>query len=297
MRPSSTSSERVARPRPPAGTVVAAAQPSLEDTGFEPSARSEVSTEHARRLAACLDVDPAVLDTGELPVPWHWAFFLPVAPTAALGPDGHPARRPEMAMFPRRMIGAGRVRVRAPLRLGEAAERTSELRSATLKEGTTGEFWVVTVAHEITQPGRSCITEEQDLLLRAPSPTPAAGPDRPTAPEAAWVEEMVPTPPLLFRFSAATFNTHRIHYDRSYATDVEGYPDLVMHGPLTAILLADLARRRSGRAVSNLVFRARAPLFVDRRCWLTGTRTDSGVAMAAIRGDHEVAMTLEAELG
>lgn len=272
-------------------------QPLLEDTGFEPIASSDIDAEHVVRVAACLDIDAEpVLDAGELPVLWHWAFFLPTEPTSELGPDGHLHRRPEMADFPRRMFGAGRVRVLAPLRIGEPAERVSEVRSAALKEGSSGRFWVITIGHEIAQGGRVCLDEEKDFLLRALGKGPAPGPDREDMPEAEWVESIVPDPALLFRFSAITYNAHRIHYDRPYATQVEEYPDLVVHGPLTAILLASMAERRSNRSVRALSFRAIAPLFVDRCIWLTGGVSDAGAAMTAFRNDHAVAMTLDAEL-
>jgi 3-methylfumaryl-CoA hydratase len=271
--------------------------PQLEDTGFEPHAVSDLDAEHVVRVAACLDIDAgAVLTSGVLPVLWHWAFFLPTEPTAELGPDGHVHRRPAMADFPRRMFGAGRVRVVEPLAIGERAERVSEVRSASLKEGSTGRFWVVTIGHEINQAGRLRLVEEKDFLLRAPSRTPAPGAEHDDAPDAEWVESVTPDPALLFRFSAVTYNAHRIHYDRPYATEVEEYPDLVVHGPLTAILLARMAERRSGRAVRNLSFRASAPLFVDRRVWLTGALSDGRARMAAVRSDHAVAMTLDAEL-
>jgi 3-methylfumaryl-CoA hydratase len=274
-----------------------ATQPLLEDTGFEPFAHSGLDAEHVVRVAACLDVDAgAVLDSGRLPVLWHWAFFLPTEPTAELGPDGHLHRRPEMAEFPRRMFGAGRVRVVEPLAIGQPAERVSAVRTASLKEGSTGRFWVVTVGHEISQAGRLRLVEEKDFLLRAPSPTPAPGADRGDAPDAAWVESVTPDPARLFRFSAVTYNAHRIHYDRAYATEVEEYPDLVVHGPLTAILLAAMAERRSGRALRDVTFRASAPLYVDRRVWLTGGLSGGHVSMAAVRGDHAIAMSLDAVL-
>ena len=272
-------------------------QPLLEDTGFEPFTVSELDAEHVVRVAACLDVDAqAVLDGGVLPVLWHWAFFLPTEPTAELGPDGHLHRRPAMAEYPRRMFGAGRVQVHEPLVIGQQAERVSAVRSAALKEGSTGTFWVVTVGHEINQGGRLCLTEEKDFLLRAPSRTPAPGADDDEEPGADWVESVIPDPTLLFRFSAVTYNAHRIHYDRPYATEVEEYPDLVVHGPLTAILLARMAEQRSGRVIRGLAFRASAPLFVDRRVWLTGGLADGHARMAAIRSDHAAAMTLDAEL-
>jgi 3-methylfumaryl-CoA hydratase len=275
----------------------AAAQPRLEDTGFEPADRSGLDPEHVVRIAACLDVDPApVLAAGTLPTLWHWAFFPPSDPTANLGPDGHPRRRPEMAEFPRRMFGAGRVRVHAPLHIGEPAERTSALAGAALKEGGSGRFWVVTVAQRIEQRGVACLEEEKDFLLRSIGPTPAPGPDSDDAPVAEWVESLVPDPAFLFRFSAVTYNAHRIHYDRPYATGVEGYPDLVVHGPLTAALLVSMAERRSGRPARALSFRASAPLFVDRQIWLTGGTTADRASMTAVRCDHAVAMTMDVEL-
>jgi 3-methylfumaryl-CoA hydratase len=270
--------------------------PRLEDLGFEPLTRSDIVAEPARRLAACLDADPGVLDDGTLPMLWHWAYFLPSEPTAALGSDGHGERRPEMDAFPRRMFGSGRVRVVEPLRLGEPAERASELRSAARKEGSTGTFWVATVAQSVTQGGRLRVEEERDYLLRAPAAVPRPGPARRDRPDASWVEEITPDPALLFRFSAVTFNTHRIHYDRPYAIEVEGYPDLVVQGPLTAILLAEMARRRGARDLHSIAFRAQAPLFVGRRIWLTGSPTASGVTMAAVRDDHAIAMTFDGEL-
>ena len=259
---------------------------------------SDLDAEHVVRVAACLDVDAgAVLDSGVLPVLWHWAFFLPTEPTAELGPDGHLHRRPEMADFPRRMFGAGRVQVLEPLEIGTRAERVSAVRSAALKDGSTGRFWVVTVGHEISQGGRLCLTEEKDFLLRAPSRTPAPGAEHDDAPEAEWVESVTPDAALLFRFSAVTYNAHRIHYDRPYATGVEEYPDLVVHGPLTAILLARMAERRSGaRDPQPVVPRQRAVVRRPSRVAHRHVRRTTTPWMAAIRSDHAVAMTLDAEL-
>ena len=150
------------------------------------------------------------------------------------------------------------------LTIGEPADRSSRLSSAELKEGSTGRFWLVTVQHTITQRGEVCIEEEQDLVLREPTTAAAPGPDADEAPVAEWVEARTASPVLLFRYSAVTFNAHRIHYDEPYATQVEGYPDLVVQGPLTATLLCELARTRSGRPVRSIAFRARVPLFANR---------------------------------
>ena len=273
-------------------------RPELVDAGFAPESATLVTHDAAHRLASCLGVDPAVLDPGVLPPLWHWAAFLPDVAAADLGPDGHPRRRPEMAGYPQRMWVGGRVQVRRPLRLEAPAARASRILKADPKAGASGRFWLLNVGHTITQDGDVCVEEEQDLVLRE-----ASGPVPPVvaaegAPEAPWVEARVAEPPLLFRFSAATANAHRIHYDHPYATGVEGYPDLVVHGPLTAILLAELARSRSGEMATGISFRARAPHFANQTFWLTGgpaaMEGAAGADTAAIRADHAVSMTLEA---
>jgi 3-methylfumaryl-CoA hydratase len=268
--------------------------PTLADTGFTAHSRSAIAEEQAQRLAACLDVDARVLDAGELPILWHWACFLPLVATAGLGPDGHPRRRPEMDAFPQRMWVGGRIRVERALRLDLEAQRSSRLASAEPKDGSTGRFWLLTVAHTISQDGARCVEEEQDLVLREASAVVPPGDDRYDPPEGDWVEERHTDPVLLFRFSAATANSHRIHYDHPYATSVEGYPDLVVHGPLTALLLADFARLHHREPLHEVAFRARAPHFANRRFWLTGRATDDGIETSAVRADHTVVMTLTA---
>jgi 3-methylfumaryl-CoA hydratase len=219
--------------------------------------------------------------------------------TDALGTDGHPRRRAEIAGFPRRMWVGGRVRERNPLRVGEPAVRASALRASALKEGESGRFWLLTVAHTITQSGHTCVEEEQDLALReaGAAPIPSPGPALPEPPEAAgvdWVDTRALDPVLLFRYSALTFNAHRIHYDVPYATAEEGYPGLVAQGPLVATLLCGSAREHLGGAVREFSFRARVPSFAPSRLWLTGKRTAAGAELAALRSDGETAMTLTA---
>jgi 3-methylfumaryl-CoA hydratase len=272
-----------------------AATPTLEDSGFSPEATAHLHSDHAERLAASIDADPDVLASGELPALWHWASFVPDVPTGALGEDGHPRRRAELAGFPRRMWVGGRIEVVKPLVLDEIASRSSRIISASRKDGSSGRSWFVTVGHRISQRGTVSVEEEQDLVFRGASTLPAPGRARSDAPKAEWVEELRPDPVLLFRFSAVTNNAHRIHYDRPYALDVEGYPDLVVQAPLTAVLLAEMARRRTGRMARTISFRARAPLFVNSALWLTGEPSDDEAAqMAAVRADHVVAMTLQA---
>jgi 3-methylfumaryl-CoA hydratase len=271
-------------------------EPVLADAGFRPSASATIDHDHAALLAATLDVEPRVLDTGELPLPWHWTCFLPDVATGGLGDDGHPQRRVEMAAFPQRMWVGGRARAERPLAIGEPAERSSRLSAVELKEGSAGHFWLVTVQHSISQRGEVCIEEEQDLVLREPATAVAPGAAADDPPADDWVAERTADPVLLFRYSALTFNAHRIHYDEPYATGVEGYPDLVVQGPLTATLLCELARARTGQSVRSLTFRARVPLFANRRFWLVGHATDTGADLAAVRGDRQTAMTLTATL-
>jgi 3-methylfumaryl-CoA hydratase len=274
---------------------LSAGSPTLEDCGFTGDAGATLHCDEAARLAACIDGDPNVLASGELPALWHWASFVPDAPTAELGEDGHPRRRSEMAEFPRRMWVGGRVQVAKPLVVDEVAHRSSGVVSASLKDGASGRHWFVTVGHTISQRGAPCVAEEQDIVFREPSQLPAPGPDRDHAPAAEWVEELRPDPVLLFRFSAVTNNAHRIHYDQPYAIGVEGYPDLVVQAPLTAVLLAEMARRHTGTAARQISFRARAPLLANKRLWLTGNLAGDGTSqMAAVRGDHVVSMTLQA---
>jgi 3-methylfumaryl-CoA hydratase len=266
-------------------------EPTLADTGFAARRDGVISGEHLALLAATLDTS---LDAAVVPLPWHWACFLPDASTASLGPDGHPRRRAEMADFPNRMWVGGQVEGIAPLQVDRAATRESALGAVDRKDGSTGSFWLLQVEHTISQDGEVCIRERQDIILRGASATPVPSDDG-EAPSATWVEERTADPPLLFRYSSLTFNSHRIHYDFPYATTVEGYPDLVVHGPLTATLLCDLAARQAGHPVVSFEFRARAPLFANRRFWLAGDPvdggTEAGAAVRAVRSDGTIAMT------
>ena len=194
-----------------------------------------------RALAATLDADPRARSTaGELPIPWHWTCFLPDAPTAALGADGHPRRRAEMAAFPRRMWVGGAVTSPsgAPGPPGRACERVASARSRRpVRPGASGSSRWSTRSRRTACPASPSTRTSCSASRRRADP---ARPDDAPAPD--WVEARTAEPALLFRYSALTFNAHRIHYDRPYATGVEGYPDLVVQGPLTATLLCELAR-------------------------------------------------------
>lgn len=233
--------------------------------------RSETLHDHAaaapvRGLAATLDrqdADPAA--GSALPPLWHWLYFLPRAPQHEIGADGHPRLGGFLppVPLPRRMWAGSRLQWHAPVRVEDALQRTTRIASVTHKAGRTGDLMFVVLRHEIASAGVLAITEEQDLVYRAPPQPGDPVPPPQRAPEtAAWSREIVPDPVLLFRYSALTFNGHRIHYDRPYATEVEGYPGLVVHGPLLATLLVDLARReRPDARVTAFSFKAVRPTF------------------------------------
>lgn len=229
----------------------------------------------ARALAATLDRSDLRVEAGDpLPPAWHWIHFLSAAPTADLDADGHPARGgflPPVAL-PRRMWAGGRLRLLAPLRLGRPARRESEVVSIEDKAGRSGRLVFVLVRHRVTGSDGLAIEEEQDLVYReAPRPDAAPLPAPPAPAPGPWRREIKPDPVLLFRYSALTFNGHRIHYDHPYVTGVEGYPGLVVHGPLIATLLLDLVGRQAPeRRVIDFSFRAQSPLFCDRPFTVNG---------------------------
>jgi len=221
----------------------------------------------AEGLAGLLGVPIPDLDAG-LPLLWHTVYLLDRPRQDVLGPDGHPARGgmptpPHPGM--RRMFAGGWVRISGALRCGEPATRRTRVTGTVEKSGRTGPLTFVTIAHEITQRGTLVVTEEQDLVYRPPAAVggrAAADPVEPGPPcPQDW--RVSPTPTLLFRYSALTYNAHRIHYDRDYARDVEGYPGLVVHGPLQALLMAEATRREATGPVGDQTFTYRllAPLF------------------------------------
>lgn len=206
-------------------------------------------------LAATLDVE----HPGEtLPPLWHWLYFLPIHRWSELGPDGHPRRGGFLppVPLPRRMWAGGRLEFHRALRVADQITRVSRIADVQFKEGRTGPLVFVLVRHEISNPSGLAITEEHDIVYRAPSGSTAQT-KTPAPDSAAWEREIHPDDVLLFRYSALTFNGHRIHYDRRYSTEVEGYPGLVVHGPLIATLLAGLA----AGPMTRFEFRAVSPLF------------------------------------
>jgi 3-methylfumaryl-CoA hydratase len=214
-----------------------------------------ISPEPARALAGLLGVPPPGLD---LPPLWHWVYLLDRPAQADLGPDGHPLRGVPAPPGPdrRRMWAGGRVRLSGSVHIGLEATRRSAVTATVSKQGRSGPLTIVTVAHEISQYGRTVVREEQDIVYRGPAGvlTVPSAPEVPAAP-GEW--EIGTTPTLLFRFSALTYNGHRIHYDRDYARS-EGYPGLVVHGPLQALAMAASLRPKGEGTFS---YRLLAPLF------------------------------------
>ncbi len=240
----------------------------LEDwIGRETVTTDRVHAAPVRALAATLDRDDAEPREGDaLPPLWHWLYFLPHDRQSALGEDGH-ARRggflPPIAL-PRRMWAGGRFEFIRPLHIGDEMTRTSRIAGIQTKMGRSGPLAFVRVEHAIAGAAGMALREEHDIVYRAApaqNATPAADPQRAPTDEH-FARAITPDPVLLFRYSALTFNGHRIHYDRSYVRDVEGYPGLVVHGPLIATLLVDLLRRkRPGAQLAHFSFRALQPLF------------------------------------
>jgi 3-methylfumaryl-CoA hydratase len=257
----------------------------------------------ALAAAATFDDTTTAFAAGSaLPPLWHWFYFLPRAAQSRLSADGHPQRGGFMPPIelPRRMFAGARLRFLQPLLVGKPATRCAVIREVSQKEGKTGKLAFVTVAYTISQDGRVCIEEEQDIVYREPGaqvPPPQPRELSPV-PEGSWTRLVTPDPTLLFRFSALTFNAHRIHYDRDYATAVEGYPGLVVHGPLTAMLLIELVRFNTQRPVTAYSFRGQAPLFDLAPFRLVGTPDAQGTVRLEAQGpDGRTAMTASAELG
>jgi 3-methylfumaryl-CoA hydratase len=269
--------------------------------GREERREDRVDPGHAVRWLATLDLSlPA---SGLMPQGFHFCLCLPDAPTAGLGIDGHPRRDDSPDSFlppvplPRRMWASSKIEFLQPLRLGEAVRRRSRVASITAKQGGSGNLVFVDVVHETAGDAGPAVREVQSLVYR--DAVPAGTPPAPPAPAetrfdpAGWRahRSMVPTEPLLFRFSALTFNTHRIHYDLAYATREEGYRGLIVHGPLMATLLLDLARREWGEhAVKRFAFRAMSPGVCGEELHLVLRGEGTGVELGAFASDGRQVM-------
>ncbi len=266
-------------------------------------AEDNVSAFAATALAATLDMDAGdraaagLVEGGPLPPLWHWIAFLPDSPMSRLGPDGHPERGGFLPPIPleRRMWAGGRLHFHDEIRIGERIHKRSEIKAVTEKTGATGRMVFVTLEHSLSTERGLAVTEAQDIVyapmperFTPPPPVPAPG-------DPAWTEPVSMDTVRLFRFSAVTFNAHRIHFDLPYATEVEKYPGLVVHGPLQAILLMEAARHQKGGArPSRYSFRGIRPLFHFDRSRLQGLGPVDGVeTLCTLNSDNLICMRAE----
>lgn len=255
----------------------------------------------AAALAATLDRDdPEPLPGDELPPLAHWLYFLPIAAARELGEDGHPRRGGFLppVPLPRRMWAGGRLEFMQPLCIGDEVQRTSRIADVRVRAGRSGSLVFVVVRHELESARGLVLTEEHDIVYRempvAGTPLPAGRPAQDT-PD--FGRDIVPDPIFLFRYSALTFNGHRIHYDRPYATGVEGYPGLVVHGPLVATLLVDLVRRElPAERLRRFSFKAERPLFDIHRFSIHGRADGRHIALWSADHDGLLSMSATAEL-
>jgi len=266
--------------------------------GRSETLRDQITAAPVRGLNATLDHPALAVENGTPLFPlWHWLYFLPQHRQSEIGPDGHAKRGGFLppVPLPRRMWAGSQFEFRSPVRVGDAVERTSTIADVTTKEGRTGKLVFVKVRHELRCNGAAdpAIVEFHDIVYRdakkpgdaEPAPTPAA--------QGEWQRTIVPDDVLLFRYSALTFNGHRIHYDRKYVTEVEGYPGLIVHGPLIATLLMDLVRRHAPDAqVAGFRFKAVRPTFDLHPFKVSGRREGHEIKLWA--QDHEGWLTMDA---
>lgn len=251
----------------------------------------------ARKMQVTLDHAPT-LDAGDpLPPFWHYLYFNPLVRASDLGPDGHETLGrflPPVAL-PRRMWAGGRIEIARLPQLGTRTRKHSTIRSVRLTEGKTGKLCFVTVDHDITAGGDHCLTETQNIVYRDPPAAgtpPVVGPPAPQT--AAWSESVSLDEVALFRYSALIFYGHRVHYDADYTRNVEGYPGLLVHGPLTATLLAGFGLRHApaGARLRAVDIRAQSPLFARHPFWLEGCHDGEAMSLWARGPDGAAAMTL-----
>lgn len=251
--------------------------------GRERRSRATLDPWRVQALSAVLEL-PVEPPGQSLPGLWHWLYFLETAPRSRIGPDGHPLKGdflPPVAN-PRRMFAGARTRYQQALQIGAPADLCERVSAIKEKPGKAGDMTIVTVTHEYRQDGVVCVSEERDFIYlpaRLPGAAVAelAG-ELAVIDDAGWQLDLVTDPVQLMRFSALTFNSHRIHYDAPYAREQEGYPALVVHGPLTAILLSEMCRQHGGSEMASFSFRAMNPVFVGQVLRLRGEPDGQGGA-------------------
>ena len=263
--------------------------------GRETHSEAHFDPMQANRMAVTLGREPEFQEGDLLPHAWHWLYFHDLVPAGKLGRDGHPALGVTMPPVPleRRMWAAGALHFNAPLRLGDRATRTSRIASIVPKSGRSGELYFVTIESEVAVDSRVALRETQSIVYReltsggsgAAIPAPAAADF-----SSGWELDTV----ALFRYSALTFNSHRIHYDADYARDIEGYSGLVIHGPLIATLLLDAAKHNAP-PIRSFEFRAKSPLLLPDPFTVHGTRDPDAVKLWATNADGGLAMEASAQ--
>jgi len=265
--------------------------------GREDVARAVVGDELVRKYHATLDHPGAPPRPGE-PVPQllHFCLAPATVPTAELGSDGHAERGGFLppVPLPRRMWAGGELIFHRDLLAADEVTRTSRIADVVLKEGRSGALCFVTVAHRLEANGALLIEERQDIVYREAAGTAGPGQAAPVAEQGTHRKALRAGPPLLFRYSALIFIAHRIHYDRPYATEVEGYPGLVVHGPLQAALLCDFATQIAGKRPRRFSFRGLAPLFEHDAFALHASEEDGGLRLWTARDGGPVAMAAQA---
>ena len=260
-----------------------------------------ISVRHARLMSATVDhFAPEKIGDGEnLPPLWHWTYFLDGVPARELGPDGHPARggfMPPVAL-PNRMWAGGRVAFLSPVRIGDTVRKESRILKVDHKQGRSGDLVFVTVLHEITsQQGDLLIREEQDIAYKGSTPAQQVTKSPAMPPSSQFTRTYTPSSTMLFRYSALTFNGHRIHYDVDYCRNEEGYQDLVIHGPLNATMLAGFAEEISGTPLRTFSYQGLSPALLGNVITLHASAQEKTVTLCATLENGTVCMRAEAGL-
>jgi 3-methylfumaryl-CoA hydratase len=265
--------------------------------GRTETAEDVVAPRLVREFRVALDQgdDPPLLGD-DAPIAIHWCLAPPTVQASRIGPDGHPARGGFLppVPLPRRMWAGGGLQFHDRLLVGDGVRRHSTIQNVTVKHGRSGILCFVTVQHELSTVRGPAVTERHDIVYRPLDGTPAPKPDPAVLPKPDWMRDMRADPVLLFRYSAITFNGHRIHYDRAYVTGEEGYPGLIVHGPLQATLLLHFAEELNGRAPVRFEFRGLQPLFDFEPFSLCARRTEAGLHLWVQTQDGKQTMEAQA---
>ena len=270
----------------------------LEWTNKTTEAEDTIRLQPANFMEATLNRPPKLKEGDNLPPLWHWVYFLEAKPESDLGRDAHPKKGDFLPpiQLPRRMWAGGRFTFYNDLVIGEKAKKITTIKKIVEKEGSAGPLCFITLEHKIYSKDEISIIEEQDLVyLQDQQGSKSLPLAQNNVEKADFSQEIYPSAILLFRYSALTFNGHRIHYDLDYAKNVEGYDGLVFHGPLTATLLLDLALKERKQPIKKYSFRGIAPLSNLDCFWIEGKSEDNAAILWARRKDGVVAMKAKAD--